>query len=385
MNKGIIHMIYEAMKKAGLSLRKQNGSPVEYYVYFRKPEKCDQCSGSKEKQGQDKNKRSNATQIYSRGMKELRRVYDLIDNTQIEEVIITAPRFTCKNCKRNIFVPEEKSAYDKILPARSKLTEDAKTFLIRKQLQNPDASYSLIANESLLGKPLIAALFESFIADVRKCLTNIMQCDRLAIIPFNWQDEQQYCLFTIAQATNEIGVLDILSADLVRDMLIWFARHNIEPNSIVCNVHDPLLADIASVYDGEIFYLQSSFDGYRQYFKDQLGTKFAKLLRNITAESDSTESKIRRACEGLDETVYSYPEGFSDDIRDYFLCIERAVDIGHQEYISKTIEDIKSMRSRGIEYDSIALRYIFSNPLAKAALLKTDMAKYIIEPKTTKS
>lgn len=266
-----------------------------------------------------------------------------------------------------------------------RVTEAVKTRLIREQLQNPCSSYAKIAKDNNLGKPFVSALFEEFLADIRKCLSNFMKCDRIAIIPFNWKNEHRYCLFTLVQETDEIGVFDILSADLVRDMLIWFARHNIEPNSIVCNVHDPLLADIASVYDGEIFYLQSSFDGYLQYFRDQWGTKFAKLLRNITMESDSTESKIRRACEGWEETVCSCPEGLADDIRDYFLCIERAVDIGHQEYISKTIEDIKSMRSRGIEYDSIALRYIFSNPLAKAALLKTDMAKYIIEPKTTKS
>lgn len=357
-------MILKALREAGIDVVEQyTGSKHEYIVTFIKPLKCDKCSSES---------------IQNRGYHASRTVIDLIDDTKIEKITVFPTRYTCGKCKQNVYTAE-KEKYDAILPPHLRVTDDVKTFLIRQQLQNPSSSYSQIAQEHKLGKPIVSALFEEFLADARKLVAHWMKCDRIAIIPFNWRNESIYCLFVFNQETNDIGVFDIMSPDLVVNMLIWFGHYNIEPNTIVCPLRDPIIDDILSVYEGEILYLRSSVEEYSLYIREQLGDIFTQKLLDVTNGIGSAEYKSSTLCEYATSTPFGCPEGLKDDIHEYFQILERTVDIGHQEYIKQTFDDIKSMRSRGIEYGNIALRYIFSNPLAKEALRKTDMAKYIIE------
>lgn len=397
-------MILEAMRKAGLSVIEQHGGgKTEYVVMLNKPEKCDMCSDQKI--------------IRSRGFKDSRTVYDLLDNTRIEKITVWLPRYTCAKCNKNVYIEDERAKFDAILPPRVMLTDDAQAFLIRQQIQNPSYSYKTLAEQYNLGKPLIAASFQAFLKAVKEITTDYwLKCSKMVVVRFNCHNGDGVCLFEIKPDTKQVGVIDVMPLEQYistlhryghlyfrrrrklknplwrlkcwkNDKLFWqsewwkmFRSHQLTTQYIVCPSDPVLIEAISDVFDGTI-HIWGDYADFPKYVVERAGSGFLDQLHAISPDCPDVNGAIIQLCSQLDKTVRGPHDAFVDDLQGYMYWYHRRAELeeNHEQHITETMSRVQAMCKRGISYENIALQLIFTSDIARDALQGTAFSKYFVE------
>ena len=358
-NAGYATMIIDDFVSAGLHVI-AGYRPNEYIVELKRPGKC-ACGGY-------------ASQV---GQQAARDIIDVVDNRPTH-LRVMCTRYRCNTCKKYM-QSEDIAIVESIIPAYKLCSDDATAHYIRHMLQHPELQYEDLAELYDVSASTIYKSFRILFDEAKQDIYPLVPCVQLILYPYRHRRKKLICVFG-SDSSGKTGALDIIPQDEICMFLLWL--HRIKeygiPKQVVCALD---YADkVVDAVDPctKVALLGEDLVSYEQYIAARLGEKFVSQIKEVTEITSPIEfkDKLDRLCNTIPTKRRCRNEAFVDDVKIYAHWY-RSNATYDNEYIQRTIEDIKSFHTRKYDTAHILLRLMFASPLHRDALLASKYAKYV--------